>query len=487
MADYGLSTIKDSSSIHFCGAVPWRAPEVEPNVFLPASDVYSFGVILWELVTRLIPYEGRDLREVISEVKKGVRLPIPPNCPKFLMELINNCWNPNPDYRPTFHDIIETLKPMEISANSSQNQIVTCVHDDANLVHLRETDWILSELVVCQGNHMIGKIWTTFFTHQQQEKGSMLLKENFIKYKSETTHHGMLTLVDDYGRTILIVGLNSKESLQEFDRYFHQNCNTFDSLIDIVCSPIISETYKLVTYNIKSSAKFAHVIQMEIKEGFGKDTLEIFENYGVSGLSRSLISYCGSLVLSDFNSGKCLIVILYENEDGMIELENSGFFQQQMNNFSSFIITIPTIQKYRVEDDSFQETHLESPLLSSSDSNIIITDSNPNLTDIIGQNNDQNDNNNNTEHDFDHLRPSDIVSPELEKQPQRPSIDHHSSVGKEGASVITDNGGDGRESSLPKKDSSPAISDLIQSCSIDRSYIDEIVSCILLLLHHHCS
>ena len=351
--------------------MPWRAPEVEPNVFLPASDVYSFGVILWELVTRSIPYEGRDLKEVVSEVKRGIRLTIPNNCPKFLMELINNCWNLNPDLRPSFHEIIETLKPLEQSANSNHQQIVTCVHEDANLVHLRETDWILSELVVCSGNHMIGKIWTTFFTHKKQEIGIDLLKNNFLQYKDCAHHHGMLTLIDSYGRMILIVGLDSKDSLQEFDKYFHANCGAFDSLIDIICSPIISETYKLVTYNVKNNAKFAHVVSLDIKEGFGKDTLEVFENYGVSGLSRSLLSYCGSLVLSDFNSGKVLIVILYENEEGLIELENSGFFQQQMTNFSSFITSIPNIQRYHVEDDSFAETPMENDLSGdlSGDSN----------------------------------------------------------------------------------------------------------------------
>ena len=45
VADYGLSRTMDAT-MDFCGAVPWRAPEVDRGVYFPASDVYSYGIYL---------------------------------------------------------------------------------------------------------------------------------------------------------------------------------------------------------------------------------------------------------------------------------------------------------------------------------------------------------------------------------------------------------------------------------------------------------
>ncbi len=42
------------------------------------SDVYSFGVIIWECLSRAIPFEGRDLSYIYTFiVKKQQRLRIP--------------------------------------------------------------------------------------------------------------------------------------------------------------------------------------------------------------------------------------------------------------------------------------------------------------------------------------------------------------------------------------------------------------------------
>ena len=55
------------------------------------GDVYSFGIILWEIVTQEIPWGNKLPRQILQEVIKGGRLPIPPTLPKF-QEIMQRCW-----------------------------------------------------------------------------------------------------------------------------------------------------------------------------------------------------------------------------------------------------------------------------------------------------------------------------------------------------------------------------------------------------------
>ena len=81
------------------GTIPWTAPEYltvkrkkERN---EKGDVFSFGVIVWELVTRKMPwraegYSRDDIREVVVS---GERLEIPKTCTEIVREVMNQCWN----------------------------------------------------------------------------------------------------------------------------------------------------------------------------------------------------------------------------------------------------------------------------------------------------------------------------------------------------------------------------------------------------------
>jgi serine/threonine protein kinase len=61
IGDFGLSKLK---CIHnpFCGRVGtthWMAPEVlRSEMYTDAADVYSFGALLWEMLSREIPYRN---------------------------------------------------------------------------------------------------------------------------------------------------------------------------------------------------------------------------------------------------------------------------------------------------------------------------------------------------------------------------------------------------------------------------------------------
>lgn len=105
-----------------CGTYQWMAPEViGGHIYTEKADVFSFGINLWELLTRKIPYDGMQPMQVhlvnVNEDQVAMmvhthkkRLPIPDSCPEWYATLIKDCWDQDPDARPSFAEIIKRLK-----------------------------------------------------------------------------------------------------------------------------------------------------------------------------------------------------------------------------------------------------------------------------------------------------------------------------------------------------------------------------------------
>lgn len=116
VGDFGLSrSTKGGSFIHTftCGTVRYMPPELlKDGVLTPAADVYSFGYLLWELLTGKQLHPRRCHVDIIVDVVDGKRPHIPPNCPLELSSLIQDCWKPEHDLRPTFEEIARRVRSM---------------------------------------------------------------------------------------------------------------------------------------------------------------------------------------------------------------------------------------------------------------------------------------------------------------------------------------------------------------------------------------
>uniref|UniRef100_A0A8C0QJZ4 Tyrosine-protein kinase receptor n=1 Tax=Chelonoidis abingdonii TaxID=106734 RepID=A0A8C0QJZ4_CHEAB len=92
--------------------VRWMSPEaLKDGIFNTHSDVWSFGVVLWEIATLAEqPYQGLSNEQVLRFVMDNGILKRPENCPEKLHELMSWCWQQNPRQRPSFTQLLESIK-----------------------------------------------------------------------------------------------------------------------------------------------------------------------------------------------------------------------------------------------------------------------------------------------------------------------------------------------------------------------------------------
>jgi serine/threonine protein kinase len=66
------------------------------------ADVYSFAIVLWQLITREVPFATMTPIQAAFSVAEGRRPEIPPSCPPRLREIIEACWDQDSHKRPSF-------------------------------------------------------------------------------------------------------------------------------------------------------------------------------------------------------------------------------------------------------------------------------------------------------------------------------------------------------------------------------------------------
>eukprot|EP00040_Diaphanoeca_grandis_P021833 m.116568 g.116568 ORF g.116568 m.116568 type:complete len:825 (+) comp28516_c0_seq3:212-2686(+) len=115
------------SSLRFTATVAsgtplWMAPEVMVGKhglshYGLKVDVYSFGMVMFEIATRELPFpECHTLSQFEFDdfVISGGRPQTPTHLPFAYSELMQVCWNNDPDERPTFNDVARTLSQMAL-------------------------------------------------------------------------------------------------------------------------------------------------------------------------------------------------------------------------------------------------------------------------------------------------------------------------------------------------------------------------------------
>ena len=89
----------------------WMAYEsIFNGITTNQSDAWSYGIVLWEIVTiGGNPYPDMNRDKVIDSLQRGYRMPKPHHCSEEIYVVMWDCWQQNPDKRPTFAELTATL------------------------------------------------------------------------------------------------------------------------------------------------------------------------------------------------------------------------------------------------------------------------------------------------------------------------------------------------------------------------------------------
>ena len=145
LADFGLLTIVSDSthpatttSSEGAGTIRWMSPELfDPERFgskdarpTKESDRYALGMVILEVLTGQVPFSRCSNLVVMRKIIEGEH-PDRPHGPEAvwftddLWGMLERCWSPKPNLRPTVEGVLERLeqgsgtwKPLSMSADS---------------------------------------------------------------------------------------------------------------------------------------------------------------------------------------------------------------------------------------------------------------------------------------------------------------------------------------------------------------------------------
>ncbi len=111
LCDFGISKNAGCTvTTKIKGTWGWTAPEIFQESHLsPYSDIFAFATVIWEMLTRKLPFAGLRFRDVKQRICGGERLPIPPGCPREIHDLISQCWEEDRKKRPNISSIIQVI------------------------------------------------------------------------------------------------------------------------------------------------------------------------------------------------------------------------------------------------------------------------------------------------------------------------------------------------------------------------------------------
>jgi len=127
ICDFGISreVPKDFLMTGVVGTCNYMAPEVlKRTKYSFKADVFSFGLLIWEMLTKKVPFCGLDQLQIGTMIINGDRPLIPKTASNSLSRLIRDCWNQDPEARPTFSQILLKLTRWRICFPDSDSAAI---------------------------------------------------------------------------------------------------------------------------------------------------------------------------------------------------------------------------------------------------------------------------------------------------------------------------------------------------------------------------
>jgi type II secretory pathway pseudopilin PulG len=116
ISDFGMSRVLQQNiegrTLNPFGPIRWMAPEsIRDQIYSKKSDLWMFGILVYEIAAQCEPHVDVDPNEVAFLIRdKFLKPQIPSDCPLELQEVMEMCWQIDPERRPSFEAICSKLE-----------------------------------------------------------------------------------------------------------------------------------------------------------------------------------------------------------------------------------------------------------------------------------------------------------------------------------------------------------------------------------------
>ncbi|XP_015769891.1 PREDICTED: fibroblast growth factor receptor 4-like isoform X11 [Acropora digitifera] len=142
ITDFGMARDVQAENIYerkTKGRLPVKWTAYEALLFgqyTTKSDVWSYGVVLYEIFTiGGSPYPHMNGSKVVNFLQEGHRMQKPEHVDNKLYQIMMNCWQSEPEIRPSFADLTQQLKHMK---NQHKRLLNMHIYDNAMYANLED-------------------------------------------------------------------------------------------------------------------------------------------------------------------------------------------------------------------------------------------------------------------------------------------------------------------------------------------------------------
>jgi len=223
---------------------PWSAPELVGEALpTPQSDIYAFGILCYEAFFEGETYEKSYIDFLLSHMPQNIS-----TAPKEMWELMQDCWQTNPDSRPDFDKIKNIILHLlsEVSYSSSRESVEDSneeEQEDINVTNIKAITTTSYTGTLDNGDHVFIKNYPWICLQQKKTRNNSnafkpkiakelqnlqkIEHENVLPLKDYRIHDGYFSTVSPFVSTGNVVDYikNNEVDLVERVKLIKDICN----------------------------------------------------------------------------------------------------------------------------------------------------------------------------------------------------------------------------------------------------------------------